>query len=139
MFCPQCGTKTVTGSQRFCRECGAEISPAAGQDQTAQGAQATQGTAQGPFNQACGASYSTLRPCAVHVSVRDNPMKTLLMAGGLLLLLPLAIPLVFGLLIAGVAAGVGLVALAIHLLPVLALAAVVYWIVAQRRTVHSGR
>jgi hypothetical protein len=67
-------------------------------------------------------------------------MKTLLLIGGLLLLLPLAIPLIFGALVAGVVTGVALIALAVKLAPVLALGVVLYWIVThRRRTYHSGR
>jgi uncharacterized membrane protein YesL len=71
---------------------------------------------------------------------KDTTMRTLLMVGGLLFLLPLAIPLAFGTLVAGLVAGVALVAMMLKLAPVLALGLVLYWIVTrQRRTLRSGR
>lgn len=139
MFCPQCGTKSLAGPQHFCRECGADMSAAPGSSD-----QAAQGSARRPAGQAWGASSS--RPSfgppvlLAPVIVKDNTMKTLLLIGGLLLLLPLAIPLVFGTLVAGVVTGAALVALAVKLAPVLALGVVLYWIVThRRRTYHSGR
>jgi uncharacterized membrane protein len=71
---------------------------------------------------------------------KDTTMRTLLMVGGLLLLLPLAIPLAVGTFVASLAAGAALVAVAFKLAPVLALGLVLYWIVTrQRRTLRSGR
>jgi hypothetical protein len=71
---------------------------------------------------------------------KDTTMKTLLMVGGLLLLLPLAIPLAVGTLMAGLVVSVALVAMVLKLAPVLALGLVLYWIVTrQRRTLRSGR
>ena len=127
MFCPQCGTKTTTGTQRFCRECGGEIGADPGQE----GQRAGSGSTTMPPRQ---------RPSMLtHVIVKDNTMKTLLIAAGLLLLLPLAIPIVFGTLVAGVVAGVALVAAAIKLAPVLALGIVLYWIVTRRRGALQSR
>ena len=49
-------------------------------------------------------------------------------------------PLVIPILMAGLIAGVALVAMVLKLAPVLALALVLYWIVTrQRRTLRSGR
>jgi uncharacterized membrane protein len=71
---------------------------------------------------------------------KDTTMKTLLIVGGLLLLLPLAIPLAVGTFVAGLVASVALIAMALKLAPVLALGLVLYWIVTrQRRTLRSGR
>jgi uncharacterized membrane protein YesL len=71
---------------------------------------------------------------------KDTTMRTLLMAGGLLLLLPLAIPLAVGILLAGLVASVALAAMVLKLVPVLALGLVLYWIVTrQRRALRSGR
>lgn len=128
MFCPQCGTKTVTGNQRFCRECGAEIGAASSQaNQTATG---TDAPARGSY------SAPAQRPCMLtHVNVKDSALKTLLMAAGLLLLLPL----VFGTLLAGVVAVVAVAALAIKLAPVVVLGLVAYWFITRRRLSHAGR
>ena len=127
MFCPRCGTKTTTGTPRFCRECGGEI-----------------GADPGPEGQRAGSGPTTMPPrqrpfMLTHVIVKDNTMKTVLIAAGLLLLLPLAIPLAFGTLVAGVVAGVALVATAIKLAPVLALGIVLYWIVTRRRRALQSR
>ncbi|HKO24046.1 MAG TPA: hypothetical protein VJY65_04820 [Chloroflexota bacterium] len=54
-------------------------------------------------------------------------------------LLPLALHLLFGLLLASLVTGVALVAMAIKLAPVLALGLVLYWIVTRRRTLRSER
>ena len=128
MFCPQCGTKTTMGHQRFCRECGAEI----GADPAPGGQQAADASATTPPRR---------RPFMLpRVSEKDNAMKMLLLGAGLALLLPLAIPLVFGILLASLFAGVAVVATAIKLAPVVAVGIIVYWLVTrQKRTLPSGR
>ena|SRR5436190_24013871 len=131
MFCPQCGTNVSSG-QRFCRECGAEV----GRDPD----QEVRRAAQRPAGHARRAS--ALPRCALSNQAleKDTTMRTLLLVGGLLLLLPLALPLAIGTLMAGLIAGVALVAMVLKLAPVLALALVLYWIVTrQRRTLRSGR
>ena len=131
MFCPQCGTNVSSG-QRFCRECGAEV----GRDPD----QEVRRAAQRPAGHARRAS--ALPRCALSNQAleKDTTMRTLLLVGGLLLLLPLALPLAIGTLMAGPIAGVALVAMVLKLAPVLALALVLYWIVTrQRRTLRSGR
>ena len=131
MFCPQCGT-SVSSSQRFCRECGAEV-----------GRDPDQGVRQAAQRPADHARRASALPCCALSNQgmeKDTTMKTLLMVGGLLLLLPLAIPLAISTLVAGLVAGVALVAMALKLAPVLALGLVLYWIVTrQRRTLRSGR
>jgi positive regulator of sigma E activity len=72
--------------------------------------------------------------------MKDHAMKTVLMVAGLVILLPLALHLVFGLLLTSLVAGVALVAMVIKLAPVLALGLVLYWIVTRhRRTLRSER
>src|SRR5437588_13024569 len=115
MFCPQCGTKVTPGTQRFCRECGADVGRDA--DQGARGA------AQRPVERARRASPFARCVLSKHVMEKDSTMKTLLMAGGLLLLLPLALALAAGTLVAGVA----LVAMVLKLAPLMALGLVLYW------------
>jgi hypothetical protein len=132
MFCPQCGTNVSSGQQRFCRECGAEI----GRDPD----QGVRQAAQRPAGHAWRASAHPRCALSNQVIEKDTTMRTLLMVGGLLFLLPLAIPLAFGTLVAGLVAGVALVAMVLKLAPVLALGLVLYWIVTrQRRTLRSER
>src|SRR5439155_18130876 len=132
MFCPQCGTKVLTGTPRFCRECGAEVGHDPGQG--------AQEAVQRSADHAQRASALTRGVPSNQVMEKDTTMKTLLMVGGLLLLLPLAIPLAVGTLVAGLVAGVALVAIGLKLAPVLALGLVLYWIVTRhRRTLRSGR
>ena len=67
-------------------------------------------------------------------------MKTLLIVAGLVILVPLALHLFFGLLLASLVTGLALVAMVIKLAPVLALGLVLYWIVTRhRRTLRSER
>ena len=114
MFCPQCGARVPTGTERFCKECGAEL----GQ----------------------GATALPRRVLSNRLMKNDHAMKTLLIVAGLVLLVPLALHLFFGLLLASVVAGVALVAMAIKLAPALALGFVLYWIVTRRRrTLRSER
>jgi uncharacterized membrane protein YvbJ len=132
MFCPQCGTKVPTGTQRFCRECGAEVGHDPGQG--------AQEAAQRPADHAQRASSRPRRVLSNHVMKKDQTMKTLLMVAGLLLLLPLAMHLLFGILLASLVAGVALIAIGLKLAPVLALGLVLYWIVTRhRRTLRSER
>ena len=136
MFCPHCGTKSTTSAQRFCRECGGEMNMTDGPAQESAGpagAQA-QGSANGPGAAWGGASSTPRQPFMLaQVTVKDNTMKTLLLIGGLLLLLPLAIPLFFGALLASLFAGFALIGLAFKLAPLLAVALIIYWFAKGRR------
>ena len=125
MFCPKCGTRAVAGDQRFCRECGAELS-----------AQPAAESRQGP-----GASFAIPpRPYTyIRGMAKGSPLKTLLIIAGVVLLVPLALHLLFGIVVAGLVLSVALIGLAFKLLPILAVAALVYWIVMrQRRTLRHG-
>ena len=118
MFCPQCGARVPTGTQRFCKECGAEVGRNPGQ----------------------GASSLPRRVLSNRVMKKDHAMKSLLIVAGLVLLVPLALHLFFGLLLASLVTGVALAAMVIKLAPVLALGLVLYWIVTRRRrTLRSER
>jgi uncharacterized membrane protein YvbJ len=128
MFCPQCGTKKLRGTQRFCQECGAEV----GQE-TGQGAREA-------ADRAPRASSLPRRVLSNRMMKKDQTMKTLLMVAGLVILLPLAMHLLFGILLASLVAGVALIAIGLKLAPVLALGLVLYWIVTRhRRTLRSER
>lgn len=121
MYCPRCGTKTIMGQQGYCRECGAAIDATAG----------TQG------HDATHAMPPHAHPFVIsHVIEKDNTMRTLLMAGGLLLLLPLAIPLVIGALVASFVTGAALIAILFKAIPLLAVALVVYLILNRQRRGH---
>jgi uncharacterized membrane protein YvbJ len=118
MFCPQCGASVPTGAERFCKECGAELGRDPGQ----------------------GATTLPRHVLSNRLMKKDHAMKTLLIVAGLVLLVPLALHLFFGLLLASLVASVALVAMAIKLAPVLALGLVLYWIVTRRRrTLRSER
>lgn len=62
-------------------------------------------------------------------------MKLVLIVVGLLLVLPLAVSLVFGALLATFFAGLALIGALLKLVPLLAIGLLIYWLVArQRRT-----
>lgn len=126
MFCPHCGTRVTVSKARFCGECGGEMTAAAGPDggarQTAdRGANASGASPHGPFTM-------------THVVVKDNAMRTILIAAGLLLLLPLAIPLFFGALLASFVAGIALVGILFKAIPLLAIGLLIYVVLRERRT-----
>jgi hypothetical protein len=138
MFCPRCGTKAATNSPRFCYECGAEIPPAG--ETRASGAEEGFDRAANSGPKGYGASPTWDPRVMTHVFTRDRSWRPVLIAGGLLLLLPLAIPLIFGAVVASAFAGIALVALLVKALPVLAIVALVYWALSRpRRYTHQGR
>ena len=66
-------------------------------------------------------------------------MKLLLIVIGLLLLLPMAVSLLLGTLLASFFAGLALVGVLLKLLPLLAVGLLLYWLVTrQRRTSRPG-
>jgi len=137
MFCPHCGTQANTGAPRFCHECGREIGAPAQSDHSARN---DPQLPSGPSTGTSSGAPPSQRPffTTTNVIVKDHTMKTLLIVGGLLLLLPLAIPLFFGTLLAGLVAGAVLVGLAFKAAPLIAIAIAVYWFLnRQRRMPHS--
>lgn len=141
MFCPQCGTQVTNSKARFCRECGGEIDAASGQRD-----RATAGATQGSAGPASGASSNVppfQRPCMLtHVMVKESWLKPLLMAAGLLVLLPLALALLFGALVASLFAGIALIHVVFKLAPLLLIGVVLYWFMTRRRRTSqpgSGR
>lgn len=135
MFCPHCGAQASSGTARFCRECGGEIGAATAQTSTPRDS-ATNG-APGSANQSWGAPRHCMT--TTNVYMKGSMMKPLLIAAGLLLLLPLAIPLFFGAIVASVFAGVALVGFALKLAPLLAVGILIYWALnRQRRIPHSS-
>jgi len=145
MFCPHCGTKMTTGQQRFCRECGGEIgAPAQASQEAPEAGAPGMGQQQGGHSWNASSASSAMPPrqpfMLAHVTVKDNTMKTLLIVGALLLLLPLAIPLFFGALLASVFAGFALIGLAFKLAPLIAVAIILYWVMSHRRqAMRAGR
>ncbi len=126
MFCQQCGTRVTTSTQRFCQECGGIIAPAQGPSSDQQGGN---GAPRLQLSTQVWHVTPSLPPMTTRVIVHNTALRTLLMAIGLCLLLPLAIPLFFGSLIAGFA----LLGLFIHLAPLFAMAIVVYWFLTRQR------
>lgn len=126
MFCPKCGTKSAVPGARFCRECGADMGAAMAGEQS---------------NQEGWSAPPRPRPSLPMKGItQGGAMRTVLLVAGALLLIPLALHLIFGLVVAGVVVSVALIATAIKLAPLIAIGFLVYWLVArQRRPHHSGR
>ncbi len=124
MYCPRCGTQAASSQSRFCYECGSEIDVPAGQHGASGPRQTGQDQNAGSSQRAWRGSIPTM-----NVTVKDNALKTVLMAAGLLLLLPV----IFGALALTFAAGVALIALAFKALPFIALCVIVYWFMSRRQ------
>ncbi len=115
MYCPRCGTKAASGQSRFCHECGAELTGTTGQ-QDAAGPQQT-----GPCPGFARPSWSGPFP-GRGLRAADSPLKVGLMAVGAVFLLPLIL-----------IAGLALVGLTLHALPLIALGVLVYWALSRRQ------
>ncbi len=135
MYCPRCGTQT-SGGARFCHECGAETS---GHEQQAANTAgpAAQGRGVSPGAPPFQGPFMT----TTHVVVKHHSSaRPWLIAIGLLLLLPLAVPLIFGTLLAGLFAGVAVVGIAVHAAPLIAVALLIYLVMTrQQRMPRSWR
>lgn len=146
MFCPRCGAQTP-GNGAYCGECGAGVATAEVSDARTPLRRATEAEARYPGGvpsaPVAGATYvvpAYAPVVVVQAAPSPHPLRTLAIAGGLLLLspallvlVPLGLALLAALALAGLVAGVALVGLAIKLAPVVLLGLVGYWLVTQRR------
>jgi hypothetical protein len=124
MYCPKCGTQAASSQSRFCYECGSEIDVPTGQQSASSSQQPGQ-------DQGAGSSQRTWRGSipVMQVSVKDNTLKTVLIAAGLVLLLPV----ILGAAALTFVAGIALLALAFKALPFIALCVIVYWVMSRRQ------
>jgi hypothetical protein len=124
MYCPRCGTQVASSQSRFCYECGSEIVVPAGQH-------GEFGAQQPGQDQQTGSSQRAWRGNipVMNVTVKDSALKAVLMAAGLLLLLPV----IFGALVLTFVAGIALIGLAFKALPFIALCVIVYWFMSRRQ------
>ena len=110
MYCPRCGTQAASSQARFCSECGGEITEPAGRPSEQGARPAGQDTGAGPSQRA----WRDNSP--------DSPLRVVLMAAGLVVLVPLML-----------IAGLAVLGVAIHALPLIALCLVVYWVLSRRQ------
>lgn len=122
MFCPKCGTRINASAGRFCPECGGEIAASAGQGSAGGG----------PGYQSASSSGQSTPPYSAwpaYVVVKNRSRSPLLIAA----VIVLALPLLFGAVMASLVAGVALIALAFKALPLIAVGLIVYLILTHQR------
>jgi hypothetical protein len=123
MFCQYCGTRLTEENQKVCQECGRQTG------QTPEGPRWSAPRWSAAPQGAWCSGQPVMWVHAPRVIVRHSLFRPLLLLVGALILFPLAIPLLFGSLVLGAA----LFGLALHLLPVLAIGAIIYWALTNRR------
>lgn len=135
MYCPQCGTKATTDNPRFCYECGAEIPALAASEQ---------GETQGEQGAWSAAGSATMPPhrqvhAAIPVVVKDSGLKTVLMVIGGLALLPIALVVLVGAVLASLVAGAAVIAVLFKLAPLIAIGFLVYWFATRQHRMAGVR